>query len=96
MRHGPKKAVRVLFVAHSLGVQTYSHGAVKYTPFNVSRPYFVELLEKGAMPFRKVGTHRRVLLAYKQRTDRASLKALDELSALDQKLGLAWPFGGKH
>ena len=61
---------------------------------NVSRPYLIELLEKGAIPFRKVGTHRRVpfhdLMAYKQKTDRQRLEALEELSALDQELGLGY------
>ncbi len=58
---------------------------------NVSRPYLIELLEKGRIPHRKVGTHRRVLfqdlMAYKQMTDDARLKTLEELSALDQELG---------
>lgn len=58
---------------------------------NVSRPYLIDLIEKGQIPHRKVGTHRRILfqdlMAYKQKTDAARLKTLEELSALDQELG---------
>lgn len=58
---------------------------------NVSRPYLIELLEKGQIPHRKVGTHRRVRLQdvteYKRRTDAARRKSLEELSAVDQQLG---------
>jgi excisionase family DNA binding protein len=61
---------------------------------NVSRPHLVKLLDEGAIPSRKVGTHRRVLfqdlMDYKQKADGARLKALEELSALDQELGLGY------
>lgn len=60
----------------------------------VSRPFLIEQLEKGAIPFRMVGTHRRVLfqdlVRHKQLTDRSRLQALDELSAIDQQLGLGY------
>ena len=61
---------------------------------DVSRPFLIDQLEKGAMPFRKVGTHRRVLLKdlmeYKASQKHKRLKALEELSALDQELGLGY------
>lgn len=61
---------------------------------NVSRPFLIEQLEKGVIPYRKVGTHRRVmfkdLMEYKQTMDRNRMTALEELSAIDQKLGLGY------
>jgi hypothetical protein len=52
----------------------------------------VQLLDKGELPSRKVGTHRRVLLAdvvtYKTCWYKARSAALDELAAYDQELGL--------
>jgi excisionase family DNA binding protein len=59
---------------------------------NVSRPFLVEQLEKSVIPYRKVGTHRRILfkdlMAYKASMDKNRLKALEELSAIDQELNL--------
>lgn len=61
---------------------------------NVSRPFIVKQLEAGAIPYRKVGTHRRIsvkdLLEYKHSIDRARSDALDELAAEAQRLGLGY------
>jgi len=61
---------------------------------NVSRPFLIEQLEKGLIPYRKVGTHRRILFSdvqsYKQKMDHSRLAVLEELSAIDQKLGLGY------
>lgn len=61
---------------------------------NVSRPFLVDLLEEGKLPFRKVGTHRRILyndlMAYKQQEDQARRRVLNELAKQAQELGLGY------
>lgn len=59
---------------------------------NVSRPFLVRLLESGQIHYRMVGSHRRVdlrsLLEYKRADDARTLRAANELTALDEELGL--------
>lgn len=66
---------------------------------NVSRPHLVKLLEQSEMPYRMVGTHRRVglvdVLAYRDRQEARSRRALDELTAQAEELGLYDGCGGK-
>jgi len=49
-----------------------------------SRQFLVQLLEKGEIPFHKVGTHRRLyvrdVIAYKARRDTSRRKTLDDLA----------------
>ncbi|SDX60569.1 helix-turn-helix domain-containing protein [Thiocapsa roseopersicina] len=59
---------------------------------NVSRPFVVKQLEAGAIPFYKVGRHRRVrfsdLMAYRDQLDQRTAEAADELAAQAQAMGL--------
>lgn len=59
---------------------------------NISRPYFIRLLDGGALPFVKVGAHRRIrfddVMAYKRLRDEERQQALDELAALNEEMGL--------
>lgn len=61
---------------------------------NVSRPFLIQLLEKGDMPFHKIGTHHRVryqdVIAYKKRIDAERRTAQDELAVLAQELGMRY------
>jgi excisionase family DNA binding protein len=59
---------------------------------NVSRPYVVSLIDKGTLPARMVGNHRRLplqdVLAYKADSRAKRRQTLRELVTLDQELGL--------
>jgi excisionase family DNA binding protein len=62
---------------------------------HVSHAYFLKLLDDGALPFRTVGTHRRVrradVLAYKADFDAQRFAAMAELTALSREMGLYDP-----
>jgi len=100
----PATAVRLLL---DLLGQMAAGNAVTVTPvraelttqqaadiLNVSRPFLVSLLEEGKLPFRKVGTHRRILysdlMTYKQQEDQARRRVLNELARQAQELGLGY------
>lgn len=98
----PRNAVELLarILTHMAGGQGVSvvPGRAELTTqqaadlLNVSRPYLIGLLESGKIAYRKVGKHRRVrvdsLMAYKRRDDHERRTAADELSELNQDMGL--------
>jgi excisionase family DNA binding protein len=60
----------------------------------VSRPYLVDLLEDGEIPFHKVGSHRRVqasdVLEFKRLRRQRSRDAMKELAQEDRKLDVEY------
>ncbi|UII29621.1 helix-turn-helix domain-containing protein [Fulvivirga ulvae] len=61
---------------------------------NISRPHLVKLLEAGAIPFKKVGSHRRILLKdilnYEEGLKTEREKQLDFLAKQAQDLNLGY------
>jgi excisionase family DNA binding protein len=84
MRAG--KAVVLLWESESITTQT----AAEF--LGVSRPFLVALLDKGAIPHHKVGTHRRVylkdLMKYQRQRDARRRATLDDLRRRVEAAGL--------
>jgi excisionase family DNA binding protein len=61
---------------------------------SVSRPFLIGLLEQGRVPYRKVGTHRRIrfqdLAAYQKVSQAEQRRAADALAREAQDLGLGY------
>lgn len=61
---------------------------------NVSRPFFVKLLESGEIPYKKIGNRRRVLsedvIRYKEKTLKARTKVLQDLVDQAQDLNMGY------
>jgi excisionase family DNA binding protein len=59
---------------------------------NVSRPYLMQLLARGDIPFTMVGTHHRITfgdaMEYKQRRDAKRRDGLTRLAQMTEQLGL--------
>lgn len=96
----PASAVRLLL---DVLEQMANGNAVTLTPLHaelttnqaadllrVSRPFLIKLLDEGKIPYRKVGSHRRIMakdvLAYKQENYEKRTRALNELTAEAQEL----------
>ena len=60
----------------------------------VSRPFLIKQLEDDVIPYRRVGTHRRVLFSdlmkYKHEIDEKRINALDELTQQAHELDMGY------
>ncbi len=81
-------------VARGEMVRFMPYGAILTTKeaadlLNVSRPFLVQLLEKGEIDFHRVGTHRRVraddILAFKAKRDAERTAELKKIQQLGQE-----------
>lgn len=100
----PKKAVLLLFEILDSMAQGKSFTLIPSDSeistqqaadmLNVSRPHIVKLLEDGVIPFKKVGTHRRIdikhLIRYQQKIEENRKEKLDFLTKQAQELNLGY------
>jgi excisionase family DNA binding protein len=86
MAHG--NAVTIIPIHANLTTQE----AADY--LNVSRPHLVSLLEKGLIPFDKVGTHRRIrfqdLVTYRTSFETRRREIMEELATQSQQEGMGY------
>ncbi|SCK06277.1 helix-turn-helix domain-containing protein [Streptomyces sp. WMMB 322] len=79
---------RVSLVPHTAELTTQQAADL----LNVSRPFLVGLLQAGEIEYRTVGKHRRItassLMEYKRKDDERRREAADELTRLNQEMGL--------
>ena len=61
---------------------------------NISRPTFIKLLDENKIHYHRTGNRRKVkftdVYQYKHQIDKQRFDTLDELSALDQEMGLGY------
>ena len=100
----PKKAMKLLSVI----IQNMAEGkTISIVPsnsevstqqaadmLNISRPHLIKLLETNNIPFKKVGSHRRIVskdvMRYKEQQDKEREAQLDFLSEQAQDLNLGY------
>jgi len=85
---GQGNAVSIMPILPELTTQ----GAADF--LNVARPFLLGLVERGELPFRMVGTHRRIMLKdlveYRSRSQIDRKAALDELTRQARELGMGY------
>jgi len=76
----------VTFVPHAKKLTTQQCADI----LNVSRPYFVKLLEEGKVPYEKIGRHRRILardlFCFQKDRDANRREAMEALLSSDGEL----------
>lgn len=86
LTHSPANGQMVALVSVDKELATQQAAEI----LNVSRPHVVKLLNENEIPFRKIGTHRRIrfddLMAYKKRRDADRRVALAEIARLGEEL----------
>jgi len=100
----PKAAIDLLFkiistIADGRSISLMASNAVLSTQqgaefLNISRPHFVKLLERGDMPFTKIGKHRKVnvedVLNYQKEHTTRQHKAIERMQDIAQEHNMGY------